>query len=275
VSGAVLSPDGRRVAAVFTTESGSSIVVWDAARLSIVKTAAVDRAVAGAVAFSPDGRWVAIAGTEAVVLWDVKRQDTPRRLGLPDARWLSDAPGPTSLAFSPDGRRLAAGGWGVAVWDLQDPLHPVSAPKPVWVSSVAFSADGATLAAGDLDGGVDRFELPAPLGNWRMLSRLTDHTRAVLAVAFSRHGLLASSAADGSVLLHDAAGQIVADTRQRDELGSGLAFSPDGGRLAVGARDAVVLLDVNPSSWRAQACAIVGPLVRFGQGQWAQYHGLC
>jgi WD40 repeat protein len=143
------------------------------------------------------------------------------------------------------------------------------------VSSVAFSADGATLAAGDSDGGIDRFGLRPSLRPWQVLPRLTDHTRAVLALAFNRQGLLASSAEDGTVLLHDAAGQLVADTRQRGQLGSGLAFSPDGGSLAVGARDAAILLDVNPDSWRTQACAVVGPLTSFGQGQWAKYRGLC
>jgi WD40 repeat protein len=275
VTGAAISPDGRRVAAVFTTESGSSIVLWDAVNRVIVKTAAVERATAGAVAFSPDGRWVAIAGIEEVVLWDVERQDTARRLGLPNTRWFFNGPGPTSLAFSPDGHRLAAGGWGVAVWDMQDPLHPMFASKPVWVSSVAFGADGATVAGGDSDGGVDRFGLRPSLHSWQVLPRLTDHTRAILAVAFNRQGLLASSAEDGAVLVHDVAGQIVADTRQRHQLGSGLAFSPDGGSLAVGARDAAVLLDVSPDSWLRQACAVVGPLTHFGQGQWAKYHDLC
>jgi WD40 repeat protein len=275
LTGAAVSRDGRRLAAVFTSESGSSIVLWDAITRMIVKMAAVERATAGAVAFSPDGRWVAIAGIEEIVLWDVERQDTARRLGLPHTRWFFNGPGPTSLAFSPDGHRLAAGGWGVAVWDMADPLHPTFASKPVWVSSVAFSADGATVAAGDSDGGIDRFGLRPSSGGWQVLPRLTDHTRAVLAVAFNRQGLLASSAEDGTVLLHDVAGQLVADTRQRGQLGSGLAFSPDGGSLVVGARDAAVLLDVDSESWRRQACAVVGPLAQFGQGEWARYHGLC
>jgi WD40 repeat protein len=158
---------------------------------------------------------------------------------------------------------------------MEDPLHPTFVSKPVWVSSVAFSADGATVAAGDSDGGIDRFGLRPSPGGWQVPPRLTDHTRAVLAVAFSRQELLASSAEDGTVLLHDAAGQLVADTRQRDQLGSGLAFSPDGGSLVVGARNRAVLLDVDPESWRRQACVVVGPLAQFGQGQWARYHGLC
>jgi len=122
---------------------------------------------------------------------------------------------------------------------------------------------------------VDRFRLGTQLRSWSALSTLTDHTRAILAVAFSREGLLASSAENGTVLLHDAAGQIMADTRRHEQLGSGLAFSPDSGSLAVGARHGVVVLDVAPESWRRQACAVVGPIVHFGRGQWARYHGLC
>jgi WD40 repeat protein len=275
VAGATLSPDGSRLAAVYAHESGSNIVVWQTASGAIIKSTAAELATAGAVAISPDGRQVAIAGREEITVWNVDQQDIARPFTLPHSRWLLDGPGPTSLAFSPDGRRLAVGGWGVALWDMQDPLHPVFASRPVWVSSIAFSADSATLAAGDTDGAVVRFGLRSPLHSWRVLPTLTDHTRAILAVAFSRQGLLASSAEDGTVLLHDAAGQIAADIPQHNQLGNGLAFSPDGRSLAVGARRAVVLIGVDPDSWRTFACTIVGPLVQFGQGQWAKYHGLC
>ena len=174
----------------------------------------------------------------------------------------------------PSARRppVAAGGWGVAVWDMQHPLDPVFASRPVWVSSVAFSADGDPRRRRP-DGGIDRSG-PARRCVPGKCCRRTDHTRAVLAVRFNRQGLLASSADDGTVLLHDAAGQLVADTRQRDQLGSGLAFSPDGGSLAVGARRRDPARR-EPGLLALHACAVVGPLTHFGQGQWAKYRGLC
>ena len=162
-------------------------------------------------------------------------------------------------------------GWGVAVWDMQHPLDPVFASRPVWVSSVAFSADGDPRRLRP-DGGIDRFARPS-LRPWQVLPKLTDHTRAVLAVRFNRQGLLASSADDGTGLLHDAAGQLVADI-----LCSAINWAADwpSARTAGAsrsARDAAILLDVNPDSWRAHACAVVGPLTHFGQGQWAKYRG--
>ena len=67
------------------------------------------------------------------------------------------------MAFSPDGRTLAAGsGDGtVWLWNLTDPAHParlgqpLAGPTDYLVStSVVFSPDGRTLAAGNGDGTV-------------------------------------------------------------------------------------------------------------------------
>ena len=61
-----------------------------------------------------------------------------------------------SVAFSPDGKTIAAGyrvgsGGGVVLWDLADRRRLSDEPLPVQegvVWSVAFSPDGKTLAAG-------------------------------------------------------------------------------------------------------------------------------
>ena len=63
-----------------------------------------------------------------------------------------------SVAFSPDGRTLAAGitddtAW---VWNLDSPRHPVPAATLTGptgaIYSIAFSPDGRTLGAGSADG---------------------------------------------------------------------------------------------------------------------------
>ena len=58
-----------------------------------------------------------------------------------------------SLAFSPDGRRLASGGlWVTHVWDLGSgrATHEFEGHRGM-VNALAFSADGKRLATGSED----------------------------------------------------------------------------------------------------------------------------
>jgi WD40 repeat protein/predicted Ser/Thr protein kinase len=103
-----------------------------------------------AAAWSPDGRRLATAGEDRIILvWDLGR-------GGPPAKIASHQGAVHSLAWSPDGRRLASGGEDppVSVRDIEhDRLLHVDRERPGVVRSVAWDPDGRRLAWGG-DAGV-------------------------------------------------------------------------------------------------------------------------
>jgi WD40 repeat protein len=102
---------------------------------------------ASAVAFSPDGQFLASSSGAGALLWDVATRQEGAVLTL-----LDNIEGVSSLAFSPDGRLLAAAtSSGTQLWNLTASPPTVAAVVPGKASSVAFSSDSAILAvrAGD------------------------------------------------------------------------------------------------------------------------------
>ena len=147
----------------------------------------------------------------------------------------------SSVAFSPDGQRLASGDadGAVRVWDAaggEEVLWLGARVDAVW--GVAFSADGGRLASGGDDGLVTVWD--AASGD--ELSRMDAHGARVRSVAFSPDGeRVASGNDDGTVRVWDAASgsemlRLVSD----GGVLSGVAFSADGGRLASCAEDGSV-----------------------------------
>jgi WD40 repeat protein/tRNA A-37 threonylcarbamoyl transferase component Bud32 len=225
------SPDGRRLA------SGSwdgTARVWDAATGALIHKLPGERGFVRDVAFSPDGRILAVLAP-SVRLWDPA---AGRPLGVRFQR--SDG---LSLAFSPDGKRLAVGGWNglVRVWEVGNGREVFTLRGHTGSArSVRFSPDGRWLASGSHDRTVRLWD--AATG--RHVSTLRSHTDLVCGVAFSPDSSrLASCGRDQTVRLWDvASGRELFTFRGAEGEVSGVAFSPDGKRLASSSWDATVKL---------------------------------
>jgi WD40 repeat protein len=158
-----LSPDGRMAA---WCPDSKSVQVCDTSASARATFAATE---VSCLAFSPDGSRLAVARRErdtgVVEIWDNRTGGIASALRGPVDRFLS-------VAFSSDGRRLAAGGAdkSVIVWDLDAGKELFTfrghlAP----ISTVAFNPDGTRLASGGSDGTVRIWDVrPAADGaDWR------------------------------------------------------------------------------------------------------------
>jgi WD40 repeat protein/tRNA A-37 threonylcarbamoyl transferase component Bud32 len=101
-----------------------------------------------AVAYRPDGGLIASAGEDDTIrLWNPAD-------GKP-VKTLKAHNGVFCLAFSPDGRWLAAGGWGkenqLLLWDLEGYRPYKLQGHTSHVNAVAFSPDGSSLVSASSD----------------------------------------------------------------------------------------------------------------------------
>jgi RNA polymerase sigma factor (sigma-70 family) len=234
------SPDGRRLA------SGGwerTVRVWDVAggKEELALSCSPGTKSQGridALAFSPDGRLLAACDSarEVVHLWDAGTGK--------EVRELSQA-GPVAVAFAPDGKTLAVGGWDgrVGLWEVAAgrnlrTIHPDRGPTIV--NAVAFSPDGRLIATGHHHAPVYLFD--AATG--KQVREIKVGHEVTWCVAFSPDGAwLASGGLDGTACLWEVAtGRRLHELRGHQFWVLRLAFGPDGRTLATGGYDGTSLL---------------------------------
>jgi WD40 repeat protein len=132
VMAVAFSPDGRQVVAV----DGTAVVrAWDVATRQELWHSRARAQSYRCLAYSPDGNLLAVGTQGLVELFDARDGRLVRTLEL-DGGFVG------SVAFSPDGRRLAAGSLRVTLWDVATGQPALTLAGPPLVT---FSPDGRRL----------------------------------------------------------------------------------------------------------------------------------
>jgi RNA polymerase sigma factor (sigma-70 family) len=154
VQGIAFGRDGRTL---FSCGEDGGVRVWDAPADKQLRLIGDPSWFGKALAVSPDGRLLAVGCADNKVrLFDTEGGGLLRQLDeRPNgARAVPVTNRPArSLAFSPDGRTLAWGGWQtVQLWEVATGRERLAFPAHRGeVTSVAFLPDGRRLATGSLD----------------------------------------------------------------------------------------------------------------------------
>jgi WD40 repeat protein/serine/threonine protein kinase/tetratricopeptide (TPR) repeat protein len=226
------SPDSRRLASV---NRGQTISLWDTeARAEIAHIP--DSEGAHAVSWSPDGRFLAVAGSWNGVL-RVWHADTGRRV----ARLQGHKGTIYAVSWSPNSRHLATAGYDhtVRVWDVKA-AHATAIFRGHTgaVFAVSWSPGGRRLASAGDD---ETVQLWSPDAGQEAVV-LRGHTNGVYAVQWSSDGQqLASAGADHTVRVWSQ-GQGWEATLFPGHTGlvRAVSWSPDGKRLASAGADQTV-----------------------------------
>ena len=150
-----------------------------------------------------------------------------------------------AVAFSPDGRAIAAGGDGRAIrlWNAQTerPLGTPAIAQENAVFGLQFSPNGRELASGGADDTIHLWRIGPH--SYTQAATLTGNTDFVRSVAFSPDGkTLASGGTDNTVRLWDVATgtELGGPLNGHIQSVESVAFSRDGRLLVSGSNDSTV-----------------------------------
>jgi len=235
--------------------TNKAIHVWD---LATGKELRAFPQPARSVSLSPDGKLLAVGSDSGPIkLLDPATGKTIRELELKSHPW--------QVAFSPDGKHLAAICWSecaIRLWDVAAgrPLHSESGHRAP-INALSLSADGKRLASASRDGAIKVWDLPG---------RKEVHgirTSSLTGIALSPDGkVLAAGMNQGTggpaVRVWDlTTAKEIRQLMKLEQWVGNLCFSPDGKTLATASQNGTVRFwDATAGQEFRQLLGKVGPV---------------
>jgi WD40 repeat protein len=238
----VFSPNGKLVA---SARSDGWSYAWNTSTGNLEETFCCHDEEVGAVAFSPDGKFLVTGGDKSVQVFEVDG-------GILNATMLGHTDWVRSVAFSPDGRTVvSASDDGTArVWETnvgRELFTLTGHTGPVM--SAVFNPEGTRVVTVSSDE-------TARVWDPGTGTQLRGHTYWVLAADFSPDGeLVATASSDGTARLWNShtgreLDKLPSDGRRRTDL----SFEPRGSRVAVASEDGYVYLWDRASDDQPESC---------------------